>query len=198
MEYRHLGAVIVSLTLKRTSVMTATSCSSVVVEDAMSEDCHNSNNLPFRWHGHLPPALKLNVNRRADPTADFTAQELVELADLRRYHGIGDSVEEIREALGHGIQYASPLEGDSNFDFDNHTLGEVARKFYQVEEDNHYDTVKVVHEAALSNPSVQDAIRSHGTGSCLSPELLPFVSKAVADVCKAELAAYDVQRRKVR
>ncbi len=174
-----------------------------------------------RWHGPLPPKSyhlcaslgcegtgrynrhgewfcakcvgTVGLLAENDPTADFTAAELVELAQLRRSHGVGDTVEEIREALGHGR-----LTRDSNFEFDNHALDDMARRFYKVEEDNRHEAVAVVYGFAIESPSLQDVIRAHGQGLGTSPDLLPTVRKEVYDACRRELDAYDAQRRRVK
>ena len=141
----------------------------------------------------------LKRNRHADPTADFTAEELVELAQLRRFHGIGDSVEEIRESLGYRAEPSSPLEGDSNFEFDNNVMDDVARKFYQVEEDNLREAVSVVYGFAIENPSLQDAIRMHGKGIIAEDDtiILPAVPDDVVAQVRAELAEYEAQRQRI-
>src|SRR5208283_4311871 len=151
----------------------------------MSEDAHDSNNLPFRWHGPEPTARRrsdsLNTNRRADPTADFTPEELEELAELRRFHGIGDNIEQIREALGYR-KPSSPLEGDSNFEFDNNVMGDVARRFYEKEAEMALEASRVLYESMIDQPSVGDALRAHGKGITVS--VLPAVNEAVAVQCR--------------
>jgi len=175
----------------------------------MSEDFHGSNNLPngIHWHGPLPsrwngdtppefdPSIAdrhnalLKTNRRADPTAPFTAEELVELA----YYS---SVDEIRQSLG----YARPLEADSNFMFDSNVLDEAARRFYKVEADNRHEAVAIAYGFALDNPSLQDAIRMNGEGVSVEDAkvILPLVTDEIATQCRAELAQYEAQRRRVR
>src|SRR5208337_1424074 len=82
---------------------------------------------------------------------------------------------------------------DSNFEFDEFTLDNAARKFYEAESDLLIPTNK-------SNPledqfSVSDAIRANGQCMVVGSIDLPEVPSAVAEECMREIAEWENKRK---
>jgi len=113
-------------------------------------------------------------------------EEEGKLFNQRRERKSVYDVDSMRRKLGRR-RLDEALYSDSNFEFDNFTLDNIARKFYHAEAEEEHEAIAAVFGFAIEEPSLQDAIRAHGRGMGIGDTVLPVVSDAVAEQCRKEL-----------